>query len=413
MQAEIITIGDEILIGQIVDTNSAWMAQQLNLAGIRVKQITSVSDDEQHILQALKEAENRADVILITGGLGPTKDDITKKTLATYFNCGWRFDEQVFEDVSRIFARFGRKVTDVNRLQAQVPDCCTTIRNSKGTAPGMWFERNGKVFVSMPGVPSEMKGIMKNDVIPLLCKKYETPFILHRTILTQGVGESMLAQIISDWEDALPAHFKLAYLPAFSQVRLRLTAVGKQEHLLKAEADELIEKLKPLIHEHIFGYENESLEEVVGALLRERKSSLATAESFTGGAIAAALTSISGSSDYYQGSVVSYANSIKVNELGVSEGDLKKFGAVSQQVAEQMAQGVKQKFNTDYAISTTGIAGPSGGSEAKPVGTAWIAIAGPNGVVSVKYAFGEQREAIIQRATYTALNMLRKTILKD
>lgn len=411
MLAEIITIGDEILIGQIVDTNSAWMAQKLNLAGIRVKQITSVSDDKQHILDALKEAESRVDVILITGGLGPTKDDITKNTLREYFNCGWRFDEGVLEDVTRIFSKYGREVTEINRLQAQVPECCTTIRNPNGTAPAMWFESNNKVFVSMPGVPFEMKGIMLESVIPMLTKKYETPFILHRTILTQGVGESMLAEIISDWEDNLPANFKLAYLPSLGSVRLRLTGLGANEEELSAIAEAEIEKLKLLIHEYVFGYENDTLEEIIGQLLREKKSTLATAESFTGGAIAAAITKIPGSSDYYQGSVISYANEIKVMELGVSEEDLKNFGAVSQQVAEQMAKGVQQKFKTDYAISTTGIAGPGGGSEAKPIGTAWIGIASPHGITSVKYAFGEQRQAIIQRATLTALSMLRKAIL--
>ena len=413
MLAEIITIGDEILIGQIVDTNSAWMAQQLNLSGISVKQITSVSDDKQHILDALKEAENRVDIILITGGLGPTKDDITKNTLRNYFNCGWRFDEDVLEDVTRIFTKYGREVTEVNRLQAQVPDICTTIRNSNGTAPAMWFDKNGKVFVSMPGVPHEMKGIMQNDVIPMLCKKFKTPFILHRTILTQGVGESMLAELISDWEDNLPENFKLAYLPAIGSVRLRLTGIGKSETELKSLAEERIEKLKLLISEHIFGYENDSLEEIIGKHLRERNQTLSTAESFTGGAISAAITKIPGSSDYFQGTIVCYANQIKVNDLGVSESDLINFGAVSKKVAEQMAIGVKQKFNTDYAIATTGIAGPSGGSEAKPVGTVWIAIATPGEVLSVKFNFGEQRIAIIQRATLTALNMLRKEIINS
>jgi nicotinamide-nucleotide amidase len=411
MLAEIITIGDEILIGQIVDTNSAWMAQKLNLAGIRVKQITSVSDDKNHIISALKEAEARVDIILITGGLGPTKDDITKNTLKDYFNCGWRLDEAVLSDVTRIFSKYGREVTEVNRLQAQVPDCCTTIRNHNGTAPAMWFEKSKKVFVSMPGVPYEMKAIMTNDVIPMLSKKFKTPFIHHRTVLTQGVGESMLAEMISNWEDNLPSNFKLAYLPALGSVRLRLSAVGANEAEIKSIADEKIQLLKPIIQEHIFGYENETLEEIIGELLRERKQTLATAESFTGGSISAAITKIPGSSDYYQGSVVSYANEIKVNELGVSESDLKNFGAVSQQVAEQMAIGVKQKFKTNYAISTTGIAGPSGGSEAKPVGMAWIAIAGPKGVISKKFTFGEQRQAIIQRATLTALNMLRKAIV--
>jgi nicotinamide-nucleotide amidase len=412
MLAEIITIGDEILIGQIVDTNSAWMAQKLNLAGIQVKQISSVSDSEQHILDALKEAELRADVILITGGLGPTKDDITKNTLRKYFNCGWRFDDLVLEDVTRIFKKYGREVSDVNRLQAQVPDVCTTIRNQNGTAPAMWFEKNKKVFVSMPGVPYEMKAIMANSVIPMLQKKYETPYILHRTILTQGIGESMLAETIAVWEESLPENFKLAYLPALGAVRLRLSAVGKHESAIKLEAEKQIEKLIPQIEEHIYGYENETLEEIVGQLLREKNCTISTAESFTGGMISASITNVPGSSEYYQGSVIAYANSIKINELSVSENDLRAFGAVSKQVAEQMALGVQKKFKTDYAISTTGIAGPSGGSEAKPVGMAWIAVATPNGVVSEKFSFGEQRQAIILRANLTALNMLRKELIK-
>ncbi len=267
-------------------------------------------------------------------------------------------------------------------------------------------------MVSMPGVPHEMKGIMINDVIPMLKNKFKTPYILHKTILTQGIGESMLAEMISEWEDSLPSNFKLAYLPQISAVRLRLTAVGDNEAALTAQSTQLIEKLKPLIDEHIFGYESDTLEEIVGKLLREKKKKLATAESFTGGAIASAITKVAGSSDYYEGSVVSYANEIKVKELGVSESDLKNFGAVSQQVAEQMAIGVKQKFKCDYAISTTGIAGPSGGSDAKPVGTSWIAIATPDGVLSKKYSFGEQRSAIIQRATLTSLNMLRRELMK-
>ncbi len=411
MLAEIITIGDEILIGQIVDTNSAWMAQKLNLAGIRVKQITSISDDKQHILEALAEAEKRADIILITGGLGPTKDDITKNTLREYFNCDWRFDEGVLEDVTRIFSKYGRSVTDVNRLQAQVPDCCTTIRNSNGTAPAMWFEMRNKVFVAMPGVPFEMKGIMKKDVIPMLSAKFKTPHILHQTVLTQGIGESNLAELISNWEDNLPPNFKLAYLPAFGAVRLRLSAIGEDKEHLKALSDKKINELKPIIADHIYGYEEDTLEEIIGKLLREKGLTLSTAESFTGGAVSSAITTVSGSSSYYMGSVISYSNKIKMDELGVKESDLINFGAVSQQVAEQMAIGVNKKFSTDCSIATTGIAGPTGGSEAKPVGTAWIAIATPKGVVSQKFSFGEQRQAIIQRAALTALNMLRKQLI--
>ena len=413
MLAEIITIGDEILIGQIVDTNSAWMAQQLNLIGIRVKQISSVSDDKNHILTALKEAENRVDIILITGGLGPTKDDITKHTLSEYFNSAMRFDDEVFQDVKRIFANYGREVTEVNRKQAEVPQACVAIRNHKGTAPGMWFEKNEKVFVSMPGVPFEMKGMMENDVIPKLTQHFKTPHILHQTVLTQGVGESFLAEIISDWEDNLPANMKLAYLPQQGMVRLRLSSFGEKKSELQKVSEQKISELKSLISEHIFGYENDTLEEIVGQLLRESNATLATAESCTGGSIASLLVKVPGSSDYYKGSVIAYANEIKISDLDVNEKDIIKFGAVSQHVVEQMATGVMQKFNTHYAIATTGIAGPSGGSNEKPVGTVWIAVASPSGIVSKKFMLGEHRSGVIQRATLTALSMLRKEIIKN
>lgn len=419
MQAEIISIGDEILIGQIVNTNAVWMAQQLNLAGIKVKQITSVSDDREHIIKALREAEERTDLILITGGLGPTKDDITKVTLCEYFDTKLRFDEDVYKDVERIFKSFGREVTPVNRKQAEVPEICTPLRNMKGTAPGMWIERNNKVFVSMPGVPYEMKSIMLEHVLPKLKEKYRLPSIVHVTVLTQGIGESALAEKIEAWEDSLAQHsIKLAYLPSPGMVRLRLSTSGDDRAKLEAIVNEKVEELKLLIPNYIYGYEeygkseDVTLEQIVGNLLRERKQTVSTAESCTGGYISHLITKVPGSSEYYQGSVIAYSYDVKENELGVEKKALETYGAVSQQVVEQMAIGVKKKLNTDYSIAASGIAGPGGGTPDKPVGTVWIAVATPGGVISKRFQFGESREWNIHRTALAGLNMLRGEILQ-
>jgi len=418
VQVEIITIGDEILIGQIVDTNSAFMAQLLNLNGISVKQISSVSDSREHIVKALDEAKERADIILITGGLGPTKDDITKKTLCEYFNTTMRFDETAYQDVVAIFASFKKEVTPINRKQAEVPAICEVLRNRQGTAPGMWFDVDNKVFVSMPGVPFEMKALMTEQVVPKLKSRFKFPEIYHKTVLTQGIGESSLSELISDWEDQLAnVNMKLAYLPSPGLVRLRLSTFGSDHEQLKEEVEKQINALKQIAGKYIYGYETygeekKTMEQLVAELLRSSKKTVSTAESCTGGYISHLLTSIPGSSAYYIGSIVSYAYEIKENELQISKDILKKNGAVSQIVVEQMAQAIRQKYKTDYAISTSGIAGPTGGTEEKPVGTVWIAVATPEKVISTKFLFGNNRERTIQKAAHAALNMLKQELEK-
>src|ERR1043165_7424354 len=417
-EVEIITIGDEILIGQIVDSNSAFIGQQLNLNGMSVKQISSVSDDRSHILKALDEAKGRADIILITGGLGPTKDDITKKTLCEYFNTTMRFDEGAYQDVVNIFASFGKEVTPLNRLQAEVPSICEVLHNYKGTAPGMWFDVDGKVFVSMPGVPYEMKALMSEQVIPKLKQRFKFPHIFHKTVLTQGIGESALSELIAGWEDSLAsAGIKLAYLPSPGMVRLRLSTKGEKEQTLKDNVEKKIEELKAIIPQYIYGYEifgekKETLEEMVGKLLRDQKKTVSTAESCTGGYISHLITKVPGSSEYYIGSVISYAYEVKESELGVPHDVILKHGAVSQPVVEQMAKAIRERYKTDYSISASGIAGPGGGTEEKPVGTVWIAVAAPGKVISEKFLFGSDRERNIQKTANAALNMLRKELEK-
>jgi competence/damage-inducible protein CinA-like protein len=411
MQAEIITIGDEILIGQVVDTNSAWMAQQLNDVGIRVNQITSVSDNEQHIMNALNEASTRADIIFMTGGLGPTRDDITKSTLCKYFNTKLVFDEKAYAVVEYQFKIRGKEVTPANRKQAELPENCTPVYNKNGTASGMWFELNGKVFISMPGVPYEMKAMMENDIVPLLKKKFKTPFIYHRTVLTQGAGESFLADMIEKWEDNLPAYIRLAYLPSPGAVRLRLTATGDSEKI-KEETEDHVKKLKHIIEKYIYGYDDDTLEEIIGKLLREKKQTVSTAESCTGGYVAHLITRVSGSSDYFTGSIVSYANRIKENFLNVDAHVLEEYGAVSEPVVIAMAKNVKEKFKTDYSIAVSGIAGPGGGSAEKPVGTVWIAIATPENVFAKSFRFGNNRLRNIEVSAQTALNMLRRVLME-
>lgn len=410
MKVEIITIGDEILIGQIVDTNSAWMAQKLNDIGAKVERIITISDGLDAIISALSDAEKRSDIVLITGGLGPTKDDVTKKALAKYFNCGFTFYPEIADHIARLFARFGREMSELNRLQAELPTACEPLQNNQGTAPGMWFEGNNTVFVSLPGVPYEMKGLMQDHVLPRIKEKFNLPTILHKTVLTMGMGESWLSERISDWEDALPAEIKLAYLPSPGRVRLRLSAYGSDEKSLAQMLQEEVDKLIQLIPELVYGFDNDTIESVVGNLLREKGKTVSTAESCTGGLIAHRLTSISGSSDYFIGSIVSYANEVKMDALGVSEQHLIQFGAVSEQVVSQMAEGVRVKMNTDYAIATSGIAGPNGGTDEKPVGTVWIAVSGPNGTKAKKFLFGQNRERNIEISANTALNMLRKEL---
>ncbi len=413
MKVEIITIGDEILIGQIVDTNSAWMAQKLNGIGAKVERIVTITDQKEDIKNTLADAEKRADVVLITGGLGPTKDDVTKIALAEYFDCGFTYYPEIAEHISRLFARFGKQISDLNRKQAELPTACEPLQNNQGTAPGMWFERNNTVFVSMAGVPYEMKGIMREHVLPRLIEKFEAPTILHKTILTMGMGESWLSERISDWEDALPQEIKLAYLPSPGRVRLRLSALGRLQTDLESKLLEEIQKLETLIPELIFGYDTDTIESVVGDLLRNKKATVSTAESCTGGMIAHKLTSISGSSDYFQGSIVSYANEVKIGSLGVNETDLQTHGAVSESVVRQMAEGVRERLNTDFSVATSGVAGPNGGSEEKPVGTVWISVAGPSRTIAKRFQFGHNRQRNIEISANAALNLLRKELLQD
>ena len=414
MKAEIITIGDEILIGQIVDTNSAWIGEQFNMNGIEIIQITSVRDDHNHILQALANAENNADLVVITGGLGPTKDDITKQALCDYFHTELVFHQPTLD---LIIDRFKLRNIDINKLnrdQALIPAGCTILHNELGTAPGMWFEQNDTIFVSMPGVPFEMKYLVEFQLLPRLRLTGKTKAIYHKTVLTQGLPESMLAERIAAWEDALPKHIKLAYLPNPMSVRLRLTARGDETESLKKDVEAEIEKLKPLIAENIFGYNNETLAEVIGRMLLEGGKTLAAAESCTGGYVSHLITLVPGCSDYYKGSVTAYSNEIKEKVLGVNPDTLRQFGAVSEEVALEMVKGVKKALNADYAISTTGIAGPSGGTPDKPVGTVWIGVSGPNKTFAKKYVFvGDHRERNIIRSAQTALQMLRRMVLED
>ncbi|MFM2286183.1 MAG: hypothetical protein RLZZ543_1680 [Bacteroidota bacterium] len=410
MLAELITIGDEILIGQIVDTNSAWMAQELNLIGVKVKQITSVSDDKEHILEALREASKRAQIVLITGGLGPTKDDITKVTMCEYFGGGMVFSPEQYEQVERIFTSFGRDVTPTNRKQAEIPERCELIVNYNGTAPGMWFEKDGVYYMSMPGVPYEMKAMMEKQVLPKIKATFKTPVILHRTFLTQGVGESMLSDMISEWENALPAHLKLAYLPSPGMVRLRISASGEDEKQLAEEIDEQAKALYTLIGKHIYGEGEQQLEAVVLDLLLAKKQGLSLAESCTGGNIAHLITGIAGASDAFVGGAVTYSNALKIDVLGVNPETIAQNGVVSEQVALEMAAGAQKRFNSDYALSVTGVAGPGDDADGNPAGCVWIGIAGPGFVEAKKFQFSRNRGRNITMASLAALNYLRKIL---
>ena len=413
MQAEIITIGDEILIGQILDSNSKWIAEKLNTIGVSVYQITSIQDERQHILKAVKEAQLNCDIVIITGGLGPTKDDITKLTLAEYFNDELILNKEIVEQIKEMFAKMNYPFTEVNKNQALVPSKSIPLKNYYGTAPGMWFEQNGKVVVSLPGVPNEMKGLMNSSVLPKLKETFKLPFILHKTILTYGMGESMVAERIENWEDNLPKHIKLAYLPSYGKLRLRLTAKGFEEGKLKEGIDLEVEKLTKIIPDIIVGYDdNETIEFAVGRLLTQKKQTLATAESCTGGTIAKKITSIAGSSNYFVGSLVAYQAFIKIKELNVDAKLIEEYSVVSSQVAEAMAKGILQKFETDYAIATTGNAGPTTDNTDKTVGTVFIAIATTTTIYSEEFFFGKPREKVIERASNKALELLRKEILK-
>jgi nicotinamide-nucleotide amidase len=413
MKAEIITIGDEILIGQIIDTNSAWIAEQFNLAGIEIYRITSVHDDAGQIAEAMASAAEKVELVILTGGLGPTKDDITKQALCHFFNTRLVFHEPTFEHIKQLFKNRNIDMNRLNRDQALVPENCTVLPNSTGTAPGLWLEKDHTVFVSVPGVPFEMNHLIENQILPRFKKTNKTGSIYHRTLLTQGLPESVLAEIIEEWETALPDYIKLAYLPSPLGVRLRLSATGDNPELLKQHVETETEKLKLLIPDYLYGSGTETLAEVVGQLLLNKNMSLSVAESCTGGFISHLVTSVAGSSAWYQGGIIAYSNEVKKNLLGVSADDLNDYGAVSEQVVRQMALGVKNLLGTGYSIATSGIAGPGGGSEEKPVGTVWIAIAGPGFAVTEKIVFGDSRERNIIRSSQTALNMLRRILINQ
>jgi nicotinamide-nucleotide amidase len=409
--AEIISIGDELLIGQTINTNAGWMGASLALVGIRCRRVRTIGDERQEIIEALATATSQ--VVLITGGLGPTKDDITKHTLCEFFGAKLVRHKDVEDRILDMFRSLARDPLGVNIAQADLPDKCTVIPNHRGTASGMWFEQEGRIFVSMPGVPYEMKDMMERKVIPMLKERFSPPAIIHRTLLTTGKGESHLAAVIADWENGLAQEgIKLAYLPSPGMVKLRLSIYADQDReTATARVERQVQALKQIIPDLIFGEGEDRLEKVVGRLLTERGQTLSLAESCTGGRISHLVTSVPGSSAYYTGGVVSYANAVKMEELGIPAGMLELEGAVSRPVVEKMAMGVREALKTDWSIATSGIAGPDGGTPEKPVGTVWMAVMGPKGVVSVAGMFPGSRDLVIERSSLAALNMLRKALL--
>ena len=412
-QASIVTIGDELLIGQVIDTNSAWMAQELNKAGIRVVRRVAVGDVWDEIWTALDEEQKYADIILITGGLGPTADDITKPLLCKYFGGTLIINEAAKQNVLDIFTKLNRPIIDRNLKQAEVPDVCTVLLNKRGTAPGMWFTKSEKVFISLPGVPHEMKGLMTDDVIPMLVKQFKFPAIIHKTLLTAGVGESFLAELIKDFEEALPTHIKLAYLPNYGMVRLRLTATGFNAAETEKEIGQLFEQLKTLVADYLVTDKDEPMENVLGKLLVAKGKTMCTAESCTGGYIAHLLTSIVGSSKFYNGSVVSYSYEAKEDLLQVDKNILETKGAVSEEVVLQMARGALKHLRSDYVIAVSGIMGPDGGTTDKPAGTVWIAVGNKENIQAQKLYFRFDRARNIQLTATNALNLLRRFILQN
>lgn len=413
MKAEIITIGDEILIGQIVDTNSQWIAKELNKIGVSVYQISSIQDEKKHILEALSEAENRADIVIITGGLGPTKDDITKKTLAQYFNND-EFVEypEVIQHIKAMFAKYNIPYKPIQNYQAQIPSKATLLPNNLGTAPGMWFYENNTVFVSLPGVPYEMKGLITDQVLPRIQQKFHLPHIIHKTIMTYGQGESTIAERIEEFEDSLPNHIKLAYLPSFGRVRLRLSAKGNNKKELEKELQSKIDEVYKLIPEIITGLDDDSsLEKKVGELLKLQNKTICTVESVTGGKIAATLVSVEGSSAYYKGGFVAYSADVKKKLLGVSESTIQKHTTVSEEVVLEMARGAKAKLNTNYAVAVTGNAGPTTDHNDKSLGLVYIAIVSDDSELVEAYNFGQPREKVINRTVNKCLELLQKELL--
>ena len=406
--AEVITIGDELLYGQTVDTNTQWMGQELNRIGVKIIRKTSIGDRKEDIVSALDEASARANIILITGGLGPTKDDITKTTLAEYFDTPVSIHPQALADLKALFAERNFPLTALNEQQAALPEKCTMIPNTMGTAPGMWFEEGGSVYVSMPGVPYEMKTMMTRTVLPRLQETFALPVIVHQMIQTVGIGESWLSEKIADWETALPEHIKLAYLPSFGKVKLRLTAVGDNALTLEREVTEQVKRVEPLIKQYVFGYGDISLEEAIGRDLMAAHQTLALAESCTGGLIAHAITSVPGSSRYFRGGLIPYDNSLKVDPLGVSEETLRRHGAVSEETVREMAENIRTLLRADVGVATSGIAGPGGGTPEKPVGTIWIAVADATATVAKKLTLSQDRSVNIRRTSVAALNLLRR-----
>jgi nicotinamide-nucleotide amidase len=419
MKAELISIGDELLIGQITNTNSVWIAQQLTLMGIHVVHMSTVSDEESAIVNAFDQAMVRSDLVFITGGLGPTKDDLTKKTFANYFKVPLVMNEDVLGVVHSFFTKRGRELTEINRQQALVPEGGEVIMNYKGTAPGMWMKKNTCVFISMPGVPYEMKAMMTETILPKIKAEFKLPSIYHKTVLTNGIGESMLAELIEVWENTLSADgLKLAYLPQPGMVRLRLSAYGEDLALLKDKVEKHIKDLQLLIPEFIFGMENFgeeplNLQHIILDLLKDRKESLSIAESCTGGYLASLVTSVAGASEIFKGGLVPYTNEAKHHLLGVDRHIFETVGAVSKECVMALAQNVREKFNSTYGIGITGIAGPSGGTADKPVGLVWIAVAGKDKVIPIKLQFGDIRQNNIVMSSNAALNLLRKFILKQ
>lgn len=408
--AELLSIGDELLFGQIVDTNAQWLSVALDQVGIRVIRKTTIGDREEEILVAVAQAEGRADIVLMTGGLGPTSDDLTKPCLAKYFNCELKIHEEALAEVREFFESRGRELTEVNRQQAALPVCCTKITNVIGTAPGMWFEKNGKVFVSMPGVPHEMKKMMTDIIIPKLLTIYKMPVIMHQVIRTVGIGESVLAGKLIPFEESLPPHIKIAYLPSLGEVKIRLTGMGDSQEKLKTELKQLTKDVQEIADKYIYGYGDELLEEVIGKILRSRKLTLSIAESCTGGYLSHLITSIPGSSDYFLGSMIPYAYEVKMRQLGVKPEVLEKNGAVSEPTIIEMANIVRAKFNTDIGVATSGIAGPGGATPDKPVGMIWIAYSDKYQTVTRKLLLSKDRMINIRMASVALLNLIRLSV---
>ena len=415
MKATIVTIGDEILIGQIVDTNSGFIAKSLDKIGVEINEMISISDDKKHILDTFSKLQNTVDLVVITGGLGPTKDDITKKTFCDYFNDELIVNKEVENHVIELIERvMNRKASQINKDQALVPSKCTVLHNQVGTAPGMWMKKENTVFISLPGVPYEMKYLVENEIIPKIVLEYKRPYIIHKTILTYGQGESLVAERIEEWENNLPEFIKLAYLPAPGRVRLRLSGRGTDKEKLEKAIAKNVKSLDAIIHDIIVGFDDdETLEVVVGKMLIKQNKTLSTAESCTGGKIAEVLTSVPGSSQYFKGSVVSYATETKINVLGVPESLIKEHSVVSAAVVSAMALSIKKMMKTDYAIATTGNAGPSKGDSKAEIGTVFIALATPNDIIVEEFNFGQPREKVIDRTVIKSLEILQKEILKN